>query len=66
MVMVNLKNMEIKELQEFIETLGEKKFRGKQIFSWIYKGVEGFDEMRNIPKGLIENLEEVAYLHEAR
>ena len=62
MVMVNLKNMEIKELQEFIETLGEKKFRGKQIFSWIYKGVEGFDEMRNIPKGLIEKLSEVAYL----
>ena len=62
MVMVNLKNMEIKELQEFIETLGEKKFRGKQIFSWIYKGVEGFDEMRNIPKGLIEKLSKVAYL----
>ena len=60
--MVNLKNMEIKELQEFIETLGEKKFRGKQIFSWIYKGVEGFDEMRNIPKGLIEKLSKVAYL----
>lgn len=60
--MVNLKNMEIKELQEFIETLGEKKFRGKQIFSWIYKGVESFEEMRNIPKSLIEKLEKVAYI----
>lgn len=62
MVMVNLKNMEKAELQEFVESLGEKKFRGKQIFSWIYKGVECFEEMRNIPKSLVEKLEEVAYL----
>ena len=62
MVMVNLKNMEVKELQEFAESLGEKKFRGKQIFSWIYKGVENFDEMRNIPSAFIEKLEKVAYL----
>ena len=60
--MINLKNLELKEMQDFVESLGEKKFRGKQIFSWIYKGVESFDEMRNIPKTLIERLEEVCYL----
>lgn len=62
MVMLNLKNMEIIELQKFVEGLGEKKFRGKQIFSWIYKGVESFQEMKNIPKSLVEKLEKVAYL----
>ena len=60
--MINLKNLEIKEMQDFIEGLGEKKFRGKQIFSWIYKGVTSFDEMRNIPKSLVEKLDEVCYL----
>lgn len=36
--------------------IGEPKFRAKQIFAWLYKGVSSFDEMRNIPAALREKL----------
>lgn len=60
--MRNLKNMEIAELQSFFESIGEKKFRGKQVFSWIYKGATEFEEMHNLPKTLIEKLKKEAYI----
>lgn len=45
-------------MKEFILSIGEKKFRAKQIFSWIYKNVRDFDEMKNIPKSLRDKLRE--------
>lgn len=59
---VALKNMTEEELKEFLKSIGEKPFRGSQIFSWIYKGAKTFDDMKNIPKSLREKLEEVSYI----
>lgn len=59
---VALKNMTEDELKEFIVNMGEKSFRGSQIFSWIYKGAKTFDDMKNIPKSLREKLDEVSYI----
>lgn len=59
---VALKNMTEDELKDFIVSIGEKSFRGTQIFSWIYKGAKTFDDMRNIPKSLREKLDEVSYI----
>ena len=59
---VALKNMTEEELKEFLKNIGEKPFRGSQIFSWIYKGAKTFDDMNNIPKSLREKLEEVSYI----
>ena len=59
---VALKNMTEEELKEFLVSIGEKAFRGSQIFSWIYKGAKTFDDMNNIPKSLREKLEEVSYI----
>jgi 23S rRNA (adenine2503-C2)-methyltransferase len=59
---VALKNMTEDELKDFIVSLGEKAFRGTQIFSWIYKGARTFDDMKNIPKSLKEKLQEVSYI----
>ena len=42
--MINLRDLTIEELKDFLVQLGEKPFRAKQIFSWIYKGVESFDD----------------------
>lgn len=53
-----LKNLTEEEMREFILSIGEKKFRAKQIFSWIYKNVRDFDEMKNIPKSLRDKLRE--------
>lgn len=51
-----LKNMTIDEMKEFFAGIGEKPFRGQQVFEWIYKGAVSFDDMRNLPKGLQEKL----------
>lgn len=60
--MINLRDLTIKELKGFCEEIGEKPFRAKQIFSWIYKGAESFDEMTDLSKALREKLKEHAYI----
>lgn len=55
-----LKNMTIEEMREFLLSIDEKPFRGEQIFRWIYKGVQSFEEMKNLPKQLINKLREYA------
>lgn len=59
---VALKNFTEEQLKEFMKTIGEKSFRGSQIFTWIYKGAKSFDDMNNIPKSLREKLEKVSYI----
>lgn len=59
---VDLKNCTIEELEKFVRDLGEQKFRGKQIFSWIHKGIETIDEMTNLSKEFRNKLKENAYI----
>ena len=61
--MIDLKSMFPEELEEFIISLGEPKFRANQVYSWIYKGVRSFDEMRNIPQSLKDKLSANACLN---
>lgn len=53
-----LKNLTELELVDFIVSLGLPKFRGKQIFSWIYRDIKDFDQMNNIPKNIRQKLRE--------
>ena len=46
--------MDIKELEEFLKSLGQQKFRAKQVFSWIARGAKDFDEMTDLSKQLRE------------
>ncbi len=47
------------EIQKLIPN--EKPFRAKQIFRWVHSnGIHSFDEMKNVPKSMLENLAEVA------
>ena len=50
--------MNPKELCALAEELGEKSFRGKQLFTWLYSGVESFSEMTNLSKDFREKLAE--------
>lgn len=56
----DLKNLTIRELEQYLEELGEKKFRAKQIFGWIYRGAESFAEMTDLSKELRQKLEDDA------
>lgn len=55
---VRLKDLTFDELCGYFETLGFKKFRARQVFEWLYKGVESFDEMTNLSKDMRELLKE--------
>ncbi len=56
--MNNLLDYTLDELKVWMSENGESAFRGKQILSWIYKGVMDFEGMKNIPKSLIDKLKE--------
>lgn len=54
--------MNLEELGNLINEMGEPKFRAKQIFKWLQSGVSSFDEMTNIPISLREKLFECSYI----
>ncbi|MBQ6622589.1 MAG: 23S rRNA (adenine(2503)-C(2))-methyltransferase RlmN [Mogibacterium sp.] len=54
----NILNCDPDELAGIVARYGEKKFRAKQIFGMLAKGVASFDEMTNVPAALREKLAE--------
>ena len=55
---MNLKSMTLPELTAAIKELGQPAFRGKQVYTWLHKGVRSYEEMSNLPKALREILAE--------
>lgn len=55
---IDLKSMTLPELEAYLAGLGEPKFRARQVFVWMHKGVEHFDEMTNLSKTLRGKLAE--------
>lgn len=61
--MVDIKSLNLFELNEQIVRLGEKSFKAKQVYSWLHqKNVDSFDEMTNISKDLRAKLEKNYYI----
>lgn len=54
--MTDLKSQTPEELTKTLKAMGEPAFRGKQVFTWLHKGVGSFDEMTNLSKSLREKL----------
>ena len=54
---MNLKSMTLPELSQLFRDMGQPAFRAKQVYTWLHKGVRGYEEMTNLPKGLRETLE---------
>ena len=48
------------ELTDFIEKLGQPKFRAKQIREWLLRGAPDFASMKNLPEKLRKELDESA------
>lgn len=51
-----ISELTVAEIEAVITAMGQPKFRGKQIFEWVFKGVSSWEEMTNIPKSLRERL----------
>ncbi|NJD91290.1 MAG: 23S rRNA (adenine(2503)-C(2))-methyltransferase RlmN [Geobacter sp.] len=61
MTKTDLKNFNLRELEQFLSGKGKEKFRATQIFKWIYQlGATTFAEMTNLSKDLRTELEETA------
>ncbi len=56
---IDIREYTQKELQNIMISLGEPKFKAKQIYQWIWqKGVTDFDKMTNLSKELRHKLKE--------
>ena len=40
------------EMEAWFKELGQPRFRAMQVFRWLHRGVESFDEMSDLPKSL--------------
>lgn len=59
----DLKGFTPRELEGFMAELGEPRYRGRQVFSWIHKRlVNSFEEMTDLPRELRERLGQVAHI----
>ena len=57
--MKSIYNLNIEELEDFLISVNEKKFKAIQIYEWLYqKRVNSFDLMTNLKKDLIEKLKD--------
>ncbi len=55
--MINIKNLDLKELETVVVSWGFKRFCAGQVFNWIYKKSAGdFSQMSNLPLGLRKQL----------
>ena len=60
---INLLNLNLKELEDVLVSLGMKKFNAKQVFSWLHeKQIRDINDMTNISKKDRENMLEKTYI----
>src|SRR5215213_3608251 len=53
----NIRQISLPDLENFLETLGEKKFRAKQVLEWLWqKHAHSFADMTNLSKELRQKL----------
>ncbi len=56
--MENLYGKSLEQLEVYFEQIGEKKFKARQVYDWLYKKrVHTYEEMTNLKKELRETLE---------
>lgn len=57
--MIDIKELNLSEIEKIVIEAGEKKFRAKQIFEWLWKkNAQNFSEMTSISKELRNHLSE--------
>ncbi len=62
----DLRSLYAEELQEWLASFGEPKYRAKQLYRRLRAGVTDWDSMTDLPVTLREKLKEAAYIADAR
>jgi 23S rRNA (adenine2503-C2)-methyltransferase len=53
----NIRDLSLREVEEYFERLGEKKFRARQVYDWLWlKPVQSFEAMTNLSKEMRQKL----------
>ena len=56
----DLLSLSFDEIKQLVQSMGEPVFRGKQLYQWVHqKQVFDFNQMSNIPKKMIDKLNEM-------
>ena len=64
---INLKGLELHELEKLMQEWGQQKFRARQLMLWLYhKRAANFDEMTDISKAFRADLMEKAYISQPK
>ncbi len=59
----DISSMDMEELQNYMELLGEKPFRARQVYQWIHeKLADRFEQMSSLPARLRQTLDEQCFL----
>ena len=61
-MMIDLKDLEYHELEALLKTQGQPRYRAKQVFQWLHRGVESFAEMTDLPKTVRDRLAEMCFI----
>jgi 23S rRNA (adenine2503-C2)-methyltransferase len=60
---IQLKGLNLNELKDYLSSQGEQRFRGEQLFNWMYNHLAvDFDEMSSVPKTLRNKLRETSVI----
>lgn len=58
----DIRSMTEAELSSLLEQMGQPRYRAKQLFKWLQRGVGSYDEMTDLPKNLREKLAAECYI----
>jgi 23S rRNA (adenine2503-C2)-methyltransferase len=59
---IDLLDKTVAELEEMLSGIGQQKFRAKQIFQWLGRGIKDIDDMTDLSKALRQRLKDIAYI----
>ena len=62
----NIKDLCKEEMEELFQKNGFTKYRATQVLDWIYKDIDGFIQMENIPSNLITLLDNNFFIYKTR
>jgi 23S rRNA (adenine2503-C2)-methyltransferase len=56
----NIRHLSLAEIESYFDSLGEKKFRAKQVYEWLWqKHARSLDDMTNLSKDLRQQLADI-------
>lgn len=66
MSLIDIKSMSLDEIKDDFKTMGYPSYRALQIYKWLHKGVETFDDMTDVSKTMRETLKQRYYIAVAK